>query len=102
MTMKQRLFTQWAADRMEDTLVRKDKAGYSPWETQTHAQRYHKLLEEWHEVQEAVSCCCIEERRTDEAVIHLQLELTDLALSAMMMAGGFDEIVSKLKRGRRA
>jgi NTP pyrophosphatase (non-canonical NTP hydrolase) len=100
MTMKLRLFTHWAADKMEETLLKKDSLGYAPWETGSHSQRYKKLMEEWDEVEEAVSDCCIEEKRTQEALDHLKLELVDLALSAMMMAGGFDDKISQLERGR--
>ena len=101
MTMKLRLFTSWAADKMEETLLLKDKKGYEAWETQSHAKRYNQLLQEWEEVKDAVGQCCIEEKQTDENIKHLQLELTDLAIAAMMMAGGFDESIQKLRRGRK-
>lgn len=99
--MKQRLFTQWAADQMEATLIRKDKEGYKPWETLTHGQRWRAVQREWIEVNAEIEKCVAEERRDTEAIERLQLELTDLALTAMMLAGGFDETMSKLKRGRR-
>ncbi|MBF0229165.1 MAG: hypothetical protein HQK63_06180 [Desulfamplus sp.] len=99
--MKLRLFTSWAADKMEETLLVKDKKGYQPWEEQTHAQRYQHLMEEIAEAKVAMARCYLEEKRTQDAIKHLQSELVDVALTAMMLAGGFDENLSKLKRGRR-
>ncbi|MGD9732575.1 MAG: hypothetical protein AB7U45_10380 [Desulfamplus sp.] len=99
--LKHRLFTQWAADQMEATLITKDKAGYMPWEAQTHNSRWLHVCKEFEEVRQCIEKCCLEEKRTPDTVKNLQAELTDLALTAMMMAGGFDTCMSKLRRGRR-
>ena len=45
--------------------------------------------EEFEEVQEAISGVLIEEKRTPEAIKHLQAELCDLAVTAFMLSGGF-------------
>lgn len=95
-----RPFVQWAALRMERTLRKKDDEEYPDWETATHPARYELMHDEWWEVQEAIKPCCLEETRTPEAIEHLQQELVDLALTAMMLAGGFDEEMSKLRRGQ--
>jgi len=99
--MKQRLFTQWAADRMEETLIRKDREGYKSWESLTHGQRWEAMRREWREVNEAWAALEEVAMLPPSAIEQLQLELTDLALTAMMLAGGFDETMAKLKRGRR-
>lgn len=95
-----RPFVVWAAKQLEKTLKRKDDMGYEPWETQTHGKRYQKLVEEYEEVLMAFSQCCLEERRTKEVIESLQLECVDLALSALMLAGGFNPDISALRRGR--
>lgn len=95
-----RPFVIWSAKQLEQTLKRKDDMGYEPWETQTHGKRYQKLVEEYEEVLMAFSQCCLEERRTKEAIEALQFECVDLALSALMLSGGFDKEMSMLRRGR--
>lgn len=96
MTMKLRLFTQWAADQMESTLIKKDDLGYQGWEDLSHEQRYRHLLRE---VQELM--LEFKPDLTPEEAGRLKAEATDVANTAMMLAGGFDEKISKLKRGRR-
>ena len=95
-----RPFTLWAANAIEKTLKLKDELQYPAWESLTHAQRYIAMGEEFEEVQEAISGVLIEEKRTPDAIAHLQAELCDLAITAFMLSGGFDEKISSLKRGR--
>lgn len=95
-----RPFTLWAANAIEKTLKLKDALHYPAWESFTHADRWQGLQRELVEVHEAYEECCLEEKRTPEAIKHLQAELCDLAVTAFMLSGGFDEKISSLKRGR--
>ena len=96
MTMKLRLFTQWAADQMESTLIKKDALGYKEWEALSHQQRYENFMKEVVEL--------MDEFRPDltpEQAERLRAEATDVANTAMMLAGGFEPIIQDLARGRR-
>jgi len=95
-TTKLRLFTRWAAEQMEATLIKKDALGYKGWEALSHQQRYENFMKEVVEL--------MDEFRPDltpEQAERLMAEATDVANTAMMLAGGFDEKISKLKRGRK-
>lgn len=95
-----RPFVKWVAEKMEASLKIKDNEDYPDWETETHQNRYELMHDDWWDVQEALKPCCIEETRTPEAITNLQEKLVGLALTAMMLCGGFDEEMSKLRRGK--
>lgn len=109
MMLKRRLFVEWIADCIEETLQRKDKKGYIPWETLTHQQRYKIFVDEVQEFHDAIARILdpetgdfIDEKWIDpDDIAQIKLEGTDVANTIMMVVGGFEPLIRELVRGRR-
>ena len=95
-----RPFTRWAAGQLELTLLYNDRRGKGAWETCHPLKLIAKIDEEFQEVKDACAECCLEERRTSKAILHLQSELSDLAVTCFMLSSIFDAEMSGLRRGR--
>lgn len=98
-----RPFTEWMADKAEETLIKNDvfRPGHGkkpPWETVPIGDLRDKLDEEFMEFIEAYHNWIV--RPSDENREKLQLESADVAVTVMMMADNVDPEMSRLRRGR--
>lgn len=102
--MKHRPFVKWAADRMEETLRRKealeDPVKYGPWEILSHQDRWEHAIKEQIELSDAITECVCEEKRTPKKIGQMQREAYDVAITAFMVAGGFEPRIKHLRRGK--
>lgn len=107
--LKRRLFVEWIADCIEETLQRKDKKAYEPWEPLTHQQRYKIFLDEVQELHDAIAKILnpatgefLDEKEIDpDDIAQIKLEGTDVANTVMMLVGGFEPLIRELIRGRK-